>query len=105
MLSLEANLRQLAGVETFWLDNDSNNLTGSIAAFNPDVVLIDVTSDCFPEVVEILETHPGAQVITLDKTQHTFTVFSGHSYPAKTLDDLVQAIGLSPRLPCESTSL
>ncbi len=92
LLSLESILRSLSGVEVFWLDDNNHDLVESIATYDPDVILTDVSSDDFPDALKVMTDHPETKMITLDKAQQTVTVLSSQKFPANTMYDLTQAL-------------
>jgi|WetSurMetagenome_2_1015567.scaffolds.fasta_scaffold813004_2 hypothetical protein len=97
MQSIGTSLQGLADVEISYLGGDMESLKGAIQQAPPHAILLDHPQTSSPAGIPLdacisLVAENRIPLILINKNQQTFTLLSGSSHPAGTLEDLMSVI-------------
>ena len=95
---VESLLRQEPGVDIVGRETDVDKAIERIKELQPDVVILD-SGDPTPELMCILREGVGTKVIGLNLQDNTIGIYRGEQRVVKSIEDLIEAIELSPLSP------
>ena len=94
LMSIEAGLAALPGMEVVRLNPHLPNAEVRILALSPDVVIVEQRSDNHADLARTLLNH-GLSLVEVDANENTVTLLNGRRVPISEIGDMVRVIGES----------